>query len=627
MKKNFSLAFMSAIALTGAMTFSACSSSDEIVDNPDFNPETNSVKTTITLNIDPNNSQPATRQSTTITQAEGSFRGMQSLYLFTASTAIDASTAFDACLELDAISSDELSKSQSSKIYANQEVKVGTNHFLFYGKATKLSDTSAPGLLANGHAETTLDATDHTPSEITFSAASIVPKGSEGFSTGWTGPVTDLTRYLNLIAQASDWKNSSSAQLSFLYNNFTKAGVARAGSAKAVLATIQDLYRAVYPISVGDGVDAASKTVAANILNAIKNETYVTWDATLEGPDIVFSWVSAFDSNFPVSLGLPEGAAQYSYSVAGTTAGFSYLEEPVLNASTATPIQNYVYPNELFYLTNTTLKATTSAVAAYPTTVESWRDQAWDGWSSTVEANTKNIAVENNIQYGSALLATQVRCTTATYSGSAVLFDNAKANGAEENKPIVYSENMFPLTAVIIGGQPSQVGWDFLPTSTASFNRDVYDGTMSTSIYAKNDAFSSSNYTLVYDNLASGGTQSDVNICLEFTNNSGSDFYGKDGVIMKGQKFYLVAALKLSTGTGDLDFTEDKTFFPSTVKRIFIQDFVTTAKINLKAGDSTTPGAIGEAIPTIPDLRTSQQSLGLSVDLIWRKGLTFDVQI
>ena len=43
MKKNFKYAFMSAIAFAGAVSFSACQSSDEIVDNPDYNPEDNSV--------------------------------------------------------------------------------------------------------------------------------------------------------------------------------------------------------------------------------------------------------------------------------------------------------------------------------------------------------------------------------------------------------------------------------------------------------------------------------------------------------------------------------------------------------------------------------------------------------
>jgi len=628
MKKNFNFALVGAIALTGAMMFSACSESSEIVDNPDYNPETKSVRTTISLNIDPNNSA-ATRQSAIVTQAEGDFRGMQHLLLFTANTDIVANTALDACLQLDAITVNELSQTHSSKIYTNQEVQVGTTNFLFYGRGTKSAETTVESKLVYGYTETTLAATNTNTSDITFSASSIVPRGSDGFPTGWTTPVTDLTAYLNGIASAEGWSTSTNAQLAFLYGNFAKSSIYRGGSASAVLATVQELYKAVYPISVGEGVDAASKTVASNIVNKIKEQTYVTWDADLSGLDLEFSWKESFDSEFPVSLGLPEGAAQYVWN----GSRFNYLEEPVLNSSTATPIENYVYPNELFYLTSSPLRATTSPIATWPVTVGDWRSEGWSGWTNSVGAATKNIAVLNNIQYGSALLATQVRCETANYEDGGtvkeVLYDNAKANGADQNTPIVYSENMFPLTGILVGGQPSQVGWDFLPTASATFNKDVYDGKVISGIYANNEAYSSSNYTLVYDNLAPVETQYDVNICLEFTNNSGFDFYGKDGVILKGQKFYLVAKLALTDGTGDLDlgFDEARTFFPSKTKRVFIQDFVTTAKVKLTHGDANTPGAIGEAIPTIPDLRTSEQSLGLSVDLEWKPGLTFNVAL
>ncbi len=92
-------------------------------------------------------------------------------------------------------------------------------------------------------------------------------------------------------------------------------------------------------ISVGDGVDQASKTVAGKIVDKIAEQTYVTWDGDLTGLNIQFGWTDHVDADFPVSLGLPEGAAQYVWN----GSGFNYLEEPVLNSSTATPIENYVY--------------------------------------------------------------------------------------------------------------------------------------------------------------------------------------------------------------------------------------------------------------------------------------------
>ena len=49
-----------------------------------------------------------------------------------------------------------------------------------------------------------------------------------------------------------------------------------------------------------------------------------------------------------------------------------------------------------------------------------------------------------------------------------------------------------------------------------------------------------------------------------------------------------------------------------------MQDFTTTANFVLG------PTSLQKAYLTVPDLRSSQVSLGLSVDLNWETGLTFD---
>ena len=215
-----------------------------------------------------------------------------------------------------------------------------------------------------------------------------------------------------------------------------------------------------------------------------------------------------------------------------------------------------------------------------------------------------------------------------------VLYDNALdlVEGATENNPITYKDGAFPLTGVIVGGQPSKVGWNFLPTSDATFDKMVFDRHMSEEGIAAdntNQYYSHYNYTMVFDNLKPSGEQGSVNVALEFQNNSGFDFYGKDGLILKGQKFYLVATLKPDDAKGSLDFTEEDTYFPSTTPRIFVQDFMTELKVNLTSGDKDTKnsGALADAVVTLPDLRISNQSLGLSIDLAWKTGYTFEVPI
>ncbi len=54
------------------------------------------------------------------------------------------------------------------------------------------------------------------------------------------------------------------------------------------------------------------------------------------------------------------------------------------------------------------------------------------------------------------------------------------------------------------------------------------------------------------------------------------------------------------------------------IPRVFIQDFMTTAVFKLSAD------ALKKAYYTMPDLRTSNMSLGLSVDLQWETGYVVD---
>ena len=130
-------------------------------------------------------------------------------------------------------------------------------------------------------------------------------------------------------------------------------------------------------------------------------------------------------------------------------------------------------------------------------------------------------------------------------------------------------------------------------------------------------------YTLLLDNMVSGAnaTQKDVNFAIELVNTSNTDFYGVDGVVAAGQKFYLVGKMSLSSDTQTINFPADSDYrFPGKgTKRIFVQDYTTNLNVTFKS--------LKNAYVTIPDLRASNLQLGLSVDLTWQSGLTFNVPI
>ena len=137
---------------------------------------------------------------------------------------------------------------------------------------------------------------------------------------------------------------------------------------------------------------------------------------------------------------------------------------------------------------------------------------------------------------------------------------------------------------------------------------------------------SESNYTVVFDNFnAAEGPQDKVNVALEFLNNSGVDFYGNHNLIRNGGHFYLIGTLDPdAAGTGITWPTQWAIVPPykadgtsEEVTRIFVQDYKTTVTFLL--GENS----LKYAYITVPDLRASSLTLGLSVDIVWQQGLIY----
>ena len=627
MKKNSIYALMSAMALAGAVGFSGCSSSsDEIIDNPDYNPETNSVKTSITLSINPANTSAGTRQTNAIVQGTGAaFRGITSITMIPSTAAIAATTSTAGKFTLgDFTTFDD--ESSNYKLYADQNVGVGVKNFLFLGKAygaatesSTVADKLAKGFTDNSSYSS---ATVTTVDGLTVAPGSILAAYGEG--SDWATQSAALSAYLLSVANATEWEGNTNPSLNNMHTLFCRTDLT-AGSANAVLLTLQNLYRKI------EGLDA---TTVNNIRNAILAEGKAGLKSGTSGNTAVLEWQeSCTFKDFPTSLGLPEGVAHYKYVAADGTnpAKFEYTAANSTENTVTTAATAFVYPNELYYLTSTPIRATATKTVTWPNSVTNWQNETWLStgttvWTEAVAGDTKNIALKYNIQYGSALLMTQVKCEAATLYDNAILKDTDQPT---TNNAIPVAANSFKLTGVIVGGQPQQVGWNFLPTTTTGFVKALYDRVDEIDV-SSTTAYSTPNYTLVFDNLdTDDGHSKDVSICLEFLNNSGKDFYGKDGLILNGQKFYLVGSLNMTGITSPITTTatddELDAFLPSRAVRAFIQDYTTTAQFKLTAGsaDNTTVGSLAKALSSVPDLRTSEQAIGLSVDLTWETGLTF----
>ena len=622
-----------AIALLSTAGLVACSSSDDVTDVP-VNPtyDGKSVKTQFAINIaTPSNGK--TRMSAENTQNNNNnFLGMNSIKLFPISlsssgseTTPTSTTKWTKNISLDNIDNNGISSTSSNKIYSNVDIPVGTNNFLFYGFGPQ-GTTSASDMFTKGTLKATFP--DAESAELSSISVELEPIIGTNNSSSLETMEEYYKNYLNSIKNVTNWSGTTDITLLDAYNRFIGIGSTgvRCGSANAILKTVEQLYNLANKVNTATTSTSDAKTVALAIMTAITATSGNIIVNATKGSDN--SYTLAYKQTeenqleakytFPVNLNLPEGAAQLEYG----ESGFSYKNTPTIGASNSIlNVYGLTYPSSIAYTANTIAKASTEIFEAteWPKTVSDWDNTSkWpstSSWTNVVAASTRSVALVNNINYSVASLKTTVKCNEASLEDNRA---NVINDGNTANQTISVPSEGFKVTGVLVGGQPNKVDWQFLDNGSDR-SAVIYDKDLS-GIVAKNGEESSPNYTLVFDSWKNNATQDDVLMAIELENNSGYDFYGVDGIILKGQKFYLVAKLEVGSGTGTIDWPGDAYRYPKkNTTRVFMQDYTTTAKLNIKS--------LKNAYSTIPDLRSVELRLGLSVDLSWRTGLTYDVTI
>lgn len=599
MKKLSSFFLMGTVALAGLGVMSSCSS-DDLGNDPTTNPgETKAVKTQFALNIPRANG--GTRMSDVNAQAKQNFLGMEDIRMYSFKREPTASSTSTATFTLANIASG-ISETASSKIYSDVSVPVGTTHFLFYAHAPQgTTDTEkfAKGIL-------TFEApADNATATNGISAALVAVKGTDATSQ------TALLNILNGVAGVTKWADAdATSELGKLYAKYTSA---KAGSANSIRLTLQSLYNNLGGIVTGANV--AHQTVAKDIRTKIE-ESFNKTTATDGYVTLAYKDGSAY-STYPNNINLPDGAVQLSFDA---TNKFTYDAA----TSSLTGIQNLnaskiCFPASIYYFQSSDLAATAKELDSneWPKTTTNWTAATapWlkdasnlaDGWTASVLPTTRSIAMRQNINYGVANLATTVKC------GAASLPDNTDLTVTDPSEfpgTVAVPEAGLSVTGLLIGGQPTKVGFNFQPASNDVFEYTIYDNNL-TNIVAKNGVASTTNYTIVLpnDKGRTATDQSPVNVAIELTNNSGVAFRGADGIIPAGGKFYLVGQLN----------PDAKTIEGVTNPAVFMSDYMTTLKLTIKS--------LKSAYNTIPDLRSTKLQLGLSVDLDWQAGLQFDVEI
>lgn len=587
MKKNL---FLSAAALAGMMSMVSCSSEEEMKPQ---NGKREEVKTSFTLSV--GSVKHGTRMKADAVQTNSEFKGMTGIQLFPfkGSPDVNPQIAITPIRLADFTTFDNTAV--NAKIYSNVTIPVGVDHFVFYGMIP--DNYKENGELRASYERNSLTTTSTLDNDIYFNLVS----WNEDLTLDGINGNANAIKILNALngintALTAAIANANQAAATIQANALTACQSAwikmRAGSSASVLALAEKLYNRI------KGMEDYN-----TYANAVSHEILVHFnDNSDNGGDInngyKLSWKNT--TNFPTTgdITLPDGAVSVKYDNSNNQ--FSYVANSV-DGMDMTDVAKYMHPARLSYFVKTQAMTRTAPYLTEnnPTT---WSEDLYNEYEySPVNLATQSVILKDQIQYAVGRLDVQVKIADVSLydSGSGV------QNSADEDPQLVIAPAQgYPLSAVLIGGQ-KQVNWDFT-TSNSDVTYTIYDNEMtSNNIVAKKGDYSDVNHTLALE------TKEDetIKVCLEFTN-TGNDFYGHENqIIPSGSKFYLIADLKPGTHVKEN---------PNSKNQVFLQDYTTTAKLTIGAN------SLKNAYNVIPDLRSPKLELGLSVDLTWQTGVTFE---
>lgn len=566
-----------------ALGFTACSSEEEVAANPTFDGK--AVKTEFALNFP---SKLATRQQIAVTQDDGSFRGINELYIAPFATAkqadlnpVKATDVKAGDITLATFTAFDHAAAQD-KWYNDITVPVGTNAFLVYAKPTVNGTDAQNGKLTMSAADPFAGLAD-----LKFELAPI----DETYDIATEGKaITDALTALAATegvpsagVDACKWSEVQAADNQLyaeLYANFASL---KAGSATDVKAYLETQLKPALLKNTGDATNGIDVKLAAAVETAI----------------------AAIPATFP-KAGIPDGAAVLKCEngvFSFVTSDFITGEKWGANA--------FTYPAELWYIANTGIRAD-NAIQSTNVGTQKWNEfigTAYNSANTMVKASTQSVALVNPLQYGVANLETKIKFEAPNLVVTKTVVENQATGVTTEETVESVDVTKLTLNGILVGDQKN-VNWQFKPAADASAVV-VYDTDLIKKTFDATD-FQTASQTLV---LETEETQEFVNVALEFINETGAAFTGKDGIVPAGAKFYLIGKLDISAA--GKNYTTETT---GNKKLIFEQDFKTIAKFLIKKLQGT-------AYNTIPDLRSPKLELGLSVDLEWQAGYEFDLTV
>jgi hypothetical protein len=439
---------------------------------------------------------------------------------------------------------------------------TGTNRMLVYGKSKPSSDNpKVNGVLSDLP-------TKRTKTEnITFSLASIRN------TTEVHSEAKALADYMTKIANTTGWSTTTDPTLKSYYLDFIRSDGKGGGLMSGAAANINAFVDSLRILLVAKGGD-----LCTDIINNIDANSSITNNNYPRSFKQIVKGEEKTDS-------LPDGAAVIRWMGTEFEARTTTTTLDNING-----INRYTYPAELVFFTDSPIRTSTEEVlkSTYqnmsPSTPWATFLNTHYNSSRAVNTETKAVAVENPLQYGVANLQ-------VTLTGMAPTLRDAK-------DAVVVNADMahLPLKGVIIGGQHT-VGHNMKPRDEQT---DV-DGRF---IYETNIVDGNKTNTLVLQSY----DDEKVPVILELENNTGRAFTGKDGIVYRDTRFYLI---------GLIDPTKKKEEGKDYTNRVFTQDYTTTMSMKITS--------LANAYTSMPDLLAPRLEVGVQVVTKWIQATTTNV--
>lgn len=568
------------------------------------------------------------RMSAVATQLSGNFRGISEFTLIPFSTQGvigSGDTPLSHMVNVGRTVSDaRLVSNNHAAFYQPVFVPRGTASFLVYGHAPAGDDPFAYGSMSGfSNLENITKASDITFALDPIYSDTEVPAIAQELADYLTSiatchcvwPTAYYGEMFNRVQRtpAFNWSNPDSYDHSVLadaFEFFSNEDRVMGSSSTLLNRLLTVLYNRLYAVAMTDptawdyydtniaptpiGTIYPYRELAAAIRTAIANPVYVV---TSGNADNVTVQLRNPRDRYPASIHLPDGAAGIQWNA--SEQAFQVVMQTKASAKLMSA-SRFCYPPFLCYYANSCIKtADDGSKENFYVSTNTWPQilAQYQGTLPFVNSKTTAVAITDAINYGVAQLRLKLRMG----NNSNTLMDS-------KDNPVEVGTHSFPLTAVMVGPQ-YDVAYNFDPL-LSSDEHTVYDPRIvdaaNQTIYLVPFVDSEYAQTLVLPTRAN----ETVYMVLEFQNDSETEFYGANGLILKGSKFYMTAKLDPTTAT---NYNPDD----AKVNRVFAQDGYT--EVNGVISD------LKRAWNVVPDTRDPQLEVGVSMEMKWIQSTTTNV--